>query len=109
VHYEAGNETESLQLYDPEKRQLYDLPSGEIRFKAVGKDDFIQTMAAWIKKGFVLIGVRERYGHFCAIAQASLLRGLTQCLIVKEDEYEAVGAALKMDFDIGFGCYETKA
>lgn len=64
-------------------------------------------MAAWIRKGYVLIGVRERYGHFCAIAQATLFRGLTQCLIVKEDDYEGVSAALKMDFDYGFGCYET--
>jgi hypothetical protein len=44
-------------------------------------------MAAWVKKGYVLIGVREAYGHFCAIAQSTLFRGLSQCLIAKEDEY----------------------
>jgi len=64
-------------------------------------------MAAWVKKGYVLIGVREAYGHLCAIAQNTLFRGLSQCLIAKEDEYEAIGTALKMQFNFGFACYET--
>jgi hypothetical protein len=41
-------------------------------------------MGAWIKKNFVVIGVREKYGHICAIALSTFFRGLTQCLIIKE-------------------------
>jgi hypothetical protein len=94
-------------MFDPENHRIFELTAGEIKFKAVGKDDFIQTMAAWVQKGFVLIGVREKYGHYCALSQVNFFRGLTQCLIIKEEEYEAVSTALKMEFKIGFACYET--
>lgn len=64
-------------------------------------------MAAWVKKGFVLIAVRQKYGHYCVLSQANFFRGLTQCLIIEEEEYDAVSKALNMEFNIGFACYET--
>lgn len=88
MHYMSGNETEVLQVYDPEKELMFELPDEQLHFKSLAKDEFLQTMTAWIKKNFVIIGVRERYSHMCSIALSKFFRGLTQCLIIKEESYE---------------------
>lgn len=77
---------------------MHEMLSGEIYFKALNKDEFIQTLAVWLKKNFVLMGVREKYSHYCALSLNHFFRGLTHCLIVKEDQYEAVSKAMNMEF-----------
>lgn len=66
---------------------MFDLPDDQLHFKSLPKDEFLQTMTVWIKKNFVIIGVRERYSHMCSIAISKFFRGLTQCFIIKEDSY----------------------
>jgi hypothetical protein len=83
LHYLAGNETESLELYDADKKTMHEMPSGDVHFKALPRDEFLQTLAVWLKKNFVIIGVREKYAHYCALSLNSFFRGLTHCLIVQ--------------------------
>lgn len=63
------------------------MPSGDIHFKALNKDEFLPTLGVWLKKNFVLIGVRQKYAHYCALSLATFFRGLTHCLIIQEDDY----------------------
>lgn len=74
------------------------MPNGDVLFKALSKDEFLQTLSVWLKKNFVLIGVRQKYAHYCALSLNNFFRGLTHCLIIQEDDYEEVSKALKMEF-----------
>jgi hypothetical protein len=69
----------------------------------------LKGSAIWLAKKYVVISVREKYGHFCAIERAALFKDLTHCLIIKESDYEEAYKALNIPFDIGFAYYETSA
>lgn len=75
---------------------MYDLERDEVLFKTLKKDDLLQNMGVWMKRNYVMIVVREKYGHICSIALSSFFRGLTQCLIVNDEDYKEVSASLKM-------------
>lgn len=42
------------------------------------------------------------------MALHNFFRGLAHCFIIKEDDYEETKVQIKMEFEIGFVCYESK-
>lgn len=82
------------------------LQGNDIEWRSLSKDEFISNTSIFLSKNFVVMGVRQKYGHICTLALASFFRGLAHCFILKEDDYEATSKQLNMQFDIGFVCYE---
>lgn len=83
-------------MFDPEQKRTFDLPSNDIEFRSLGKEDFLSNTSVWLNKNFVVVGVREKYGHFCTLSLNVFFRGLIRCLIIRESDYEAVSSALDM-------------
>ncbi len=75
---------------------MFELPLEEVQFRGLNQTEFLNTMGVWLKKNYVFIGVRQRYGHYCAISHTAFFRGHTQCVIVKDEDYEKVSKLLKM-------------
>jgi hypothetical protein len=103
---DGQHETETLQMFDPEQKRNFDIPTNEIAFRALGKEDFLTNTSAWLGKNFVVVGVREKYGHFCTMSLNVFFRGLIRCLIVSEADYESITGALNMQFEYGFASAE---
>jgi hypothetical protein len=40
-------------------------------------------MTLWLKKDYVVMGVREEYGYLCSIVDKPLFAGLAQCFIIQ--------------------------
>ena len=85
-----------MKLYDPERKQVYDLPKGDIQWRALNKEEFISNTTIFLNKNFVVIGVREQYSHFCTLALNNFYRGLTHCFIIKDEDYEEASKQMNM-------------
>jgi hypothetical protein len=85
----STQEEEIIRLYDPDRKRTFDLLMGDIQWRALNQEEFVSNTSVFLTKGFTVIGVREKYAHFCALALNNFFRGLTQCFIVKEEDYEA--------------------
>lgn len=59
-------------------------------------------MTLWLKKDYVVMGVREQYGYLCTIIDKPLFAGLAQCFVIDEESYEQVTDNIKMKFKYGF-------
>lgn len=87
-HYlNSSQETEVISLYDPERKKPVQLSRSDIEWRALSKDEFISNTSIFLSKGFVVMGVREQYSHFCTLALSNFFRGLTHCFILKEEDY----------------------
>ena len=64
------------------------MPNGELKFDTLTHRKFVEGTAVWMNFDFVVIRVREKYGHICALENLSILKGLTRCLILNEAYYE---------------------
>jgi hypothetical protein len=40
-----------------------------------------------LSKNFVVMGVREKYSHFCTLAMSNFFKGLAYCFILKEEDH----------------------
>lgn len=83
-------------MFDPEKKRPFSLHGGDLDWKTLNAEDFVSNTSALLTKNFVVIGVREKYSHFCTLAMNNFFKGLAHCFIVSEDQYEA--AQTKMNF-----------
>lgn len=50
--------TETITLYDPERKRPLTLPNEDIEWRALNKDDFISNTSVFLTKNFVVMGVR---------------------------------------------------
>ena len=75
-----------MTLFDPQAKSDFVLNDGLV-FAALGKEEFVGNTTMWLKKDYTIMGVRQNYGHLCAISLNTLFRGLLQCFIVKDEAY----------------------
>ena len=62
-------------------------------------------MTLWLSKDFVVVGIREKYSHYCSIAEKNIFRSYTTCMIIEDEGYEELSEFLKSSFDVGFLTY----
>ena len=65
-------------------------------------DDFQTNSTIWLRKDYVVVGVRQEYGYLCTIADKALFAGLVQCFIIEEASYETVSKIMGNPFQYGF-------
>jgi len=60
-----------------------DYVENQIQYRTLDAESLQSNMTLWLKKDYVVMGVREEYGYLCSIVDKPLFAGLAQCFIIQ--------------------------
>lgn len=79
-----------------------DYDESKIEYRLLNAQDLHSNMTIWLKKDYVVMGVRQEFGYLCTIVDKALFAGLAQCFIIDENSYDKVTKNINMKFKYGF-------
>lgn len=59
-------------------------------------------MTVWLRKDFVVLGVRKAYSHVCGIVEKPMFVDACRCLIIADSDASQLEKDMKIEFKEGF-------
>ena len=102
LHYNAGNETEDAYFYlEGRFLEIVSNEDGMPQIKTLDADGLLESTRMFLDKNYVIMVVREEYGHVCSLQNLPAFEGIVVCLVIEEEEYLPLSKRLEGEFDIG--------
>lgn len=101
-HYKPEANESKIYLLNQRNNFKIEYDESKIEYRLLNAQDLQSNMTIWLKKDYVVMGVRQEYGYLCTIVDKSLFAGFAQCFIIDDSAYDEVTKNINMKFKYGF-------